>query len=96
MRIDVYTWQDAYVSTIGPEELLSLTHTDELNGEDSVDIYAQPNITELALALWKDKCEIITCREQDENLEGFKGRVSRDEWVRQAQEFVKEREDKTS
>lgn len=38
MRIDVYTWQDAYVATIGPEELLSLTHTDELNGEDSVDI----------------------------------------------------------
>lgn len=32
----------------------------------------------------------------DENLEGFKGRVSRDEWVRQAQEFVKERENKTS
>lgn len=38
MRIDVYTWQDAYVATIGPEELLALTHTDELNGEDSVDI----------------------------------------------------------
>lgn len=32
----------------------------------------------------------------DENLEGFHGRVSRDEWVRQAQRFVKERENKTS
>ncbi|MBP5354613.1 MAG: ATP-binding cassette domain-containing protein [Lachnospiraceae bacterium] len=42
-----------------------------VTGADSVDIYAQPNITELALALWKDKCEILTCREQDENLEGF-------------------------
>ena len=42
-----------------------------VTGTDSVDIYAQPNITELALALWKDKCEILTCTEQDENLEGF-------------------------
>lgn len=32
----------------------------------------------------------------DENLEGFKGRVSRDEWVRQAKEFVKESDGKTS
>ncbi|WBU60706.1 NADH-quinone oxidoreductase subunit E [Paracoccus albus] len=32
----------------------------------------------------------------DENLEGFKGRVSRDEWVRQAREFVKESDGKTS
>ncbi|TKW67419.1 MAG: NADH-quinone oxidoreductase subunit E [Paracoccus denitrificans] len=32
----------------------------------------------------------------DENLEGFKGRVSRDEWVRQARQFVKERDGKTS
>ena len=42
-----------------------------VTGADSVDIYAQPNITELALALLKDQCEIITCKEQDENLEGF-------------------------
>lgn len=38
MRVDVYTHQDAYVGTIGPSELLALTHTDELNGEDSVSI----------------------------------------------------------
>ena len=44
------------------------------------------------IAAWTD-AEIAWV---DENLEGFKGRVSRDEWVRQAQEFVKEREDKTS
>ena len=42
-----------------------------VTGEDSVDIYAQPNITELALALWKDRCEILSCSEQDENLESF-------------------------
>lgn len=39
------------------------------------------------IATWDDE-EIAWV---DENLEGFKGRVSRDEWVRQAQVFVKER-----
>ena len=38
---------------------------------DTVDVYAQPNITELALALWEDRCEILSCTEHDENLEGF-------------------------
>lgn len=55
MRIDVYTWQDAYVSTIGPEELLSLTHTDELNGEDSVDIVTTFALKQGYRLVWADR-----------------------------------------
>lgn len=55
MRIDVYTWQDAYVATIGPEELLSLTHTDELNGEDSVDIVTTFVLKQGYRLVWADR-----------------------------------------
>lgn len=55
MRIDVYTWQDAYVSTIGPEELLSLTHTDELNGEDCVDIVTTFALKQGYRLVWVDR-----------------------------------------
>lgn len=55
MRIDVYTWQDAYVATIGPEELLSLTHTDELNGEDSVDITTTFALKQGYRLVWADR-----------------------------------------
>lgn len=55
MRIDVYTWQDAYVSTIGPEELLALTHTDELNGEDSVDITTTFALKQGYRLVWADR-----------------------------------------
>lgn len=55
MRIDVYTWQDAYVSTIGPEELLSLTHTDELNGEDSVNIVTTFALKQGYRLVWADR-----------------------------------------
>lgn len=55
MRIDVYTWQDAYVSTIGPDELLSLTHTDELNGEDSVDIVTTFALKQGYRLVWADR-----------------------------------------
>ena len=55
MRIDVYTWQDAYVSTIGPKELLSLTHTDELNGEDSVDIVTTFALKQGYRLVWADR-----------------------------------------
>lgn len=54
MRIDVYTWQDDYVATIGPEELLSLTHTDELNGEDSVDITTTFALKQGYRLVWAD------------------------------------------
>lgn len=55
MRIDVYTWQDAYVSTIGPKELLSLTRTDELNGEDSVDIVTTFALKQGYRLVWADR-----------------------------------------
>lgn len=55
MRIDVYTWQDAYVSTIGPDELLVLTHTDELNGEDSVDIATTFALKQGYRLVWADR-----------------------------------------
>lgn len=55
MRIDVYTWQDVYVATIGPEELLALTHTDELNGEDSVDIATTFALKQGYRLVWADR-----------------------------------------
>lgn len=55
MRIDVYTWQDVYVATIGPEELLALTHTDELNGEDSVDITTTFALKQGYRLVWADR-----------------------------------------
>lgn len=55
MRIDVYTWQDVYVATIGPEELLALTHTDELNGEDSVDIATTFTLKQGYRLVWVDR-----------------------------------------
>lgn len=55
MRIDVYTWQDVYVATIGPEELLALTHTDELNGEDSVDIATTFALKQGYRLVWVDR-----------------------------------------
>lgn len=55
MRIDVYTWQDAYVSTIGPDELLVFTHTDELNGEDSVDIATAFALKQGYRLVWVDR-----------------------------------------
>ena len=35
------------------------------------DIYGSPNITDLALNLWDEKCKIISVSEHDENLESF-------------------------
>lgn len=35
------------------------------------DIYGSPNITDLALSLWDEKCKIITVSEHDENLESY-------------------------
>lgn len=55
MRIDVYTWQDVYVATIGLEELLALTHTDELNGEDSVDIATTFALKQGYRLVWADR-----------------------------------------
>ncbi len=37
---------------------------------EMADIYGSPNITDLALSLWDEKCKIITVSEHDENLFG--------------------------
>ena len=55
MRVDVYNHQDAYVGTIGPSELLALTHTDELNGEDSVSITTSFPLKQGYRLVWADR-----------------------------------------
>ncbi len=54
MRVDVYSRHDAYVGTIGADELLSFTHTDELNGEDSVTISTTFPLAEGQRLVWED------------------------------------------
>ncbi len=54
MRVDVYTWQDAYVATIGPDALLVFAHTDELNGEDSVAITTTFPLKQGYRLVWHD------------------------------------------
>lgn len=54
MRVDVYTWQDVFVGTIRPEELLSFVHTDELNGEDSVAITTTRELKQGYRLVWTD------------------------------------------
>ncbi|MBP0976356.1 MAG: ABC transporter ATP-binding protein [Oscillospiraceae bacterium] len=37
----------------------------------TADVYAKPNITQLSLALDKEKCEVLSATEHDESLESF-------------------------
>lgn len=39
--------------------------------KEYADIYASPNITDLAFSLWDEKCKIVSVYEHDESLEGF-------------------------
>ena len=39
--------------------------------KEYADIYASPNITDLAFSLWDEKCKIFSVYEHDESLEGF-------------------------
>lgn len=39
--------------------------------DENADVYAKPNLSQLALALLKENCEIISSTERDENLESF-------------------------
>ncbi len=55
LRIDVYTWQDGYVGTVGPDKLYAFTHTDELNGEDSVAITTTFPLKQGYRLVWADK-----------------------------------------
>ena len=43
----------------------------KVTDDEHIDIYAKPNITRLAASLDKEGCEILSCTEHDENLEGF-------------------------
>ena len=52
--------------------VLDSMHIDyEIIDENKADIFAKPNITELALELIKENCEILSVNEHDESLESF-------------------------
>ena len=52
--------------------VLDSMHIDyEIIDENKADIFAKPNITELALELVKEGCEILSVSEHDESLESF-------------------------
>ncbi|MBQ4226443.1 MAG: ABC transporter ATP-binding protein [Oscillospiraceae bacterium] len=52
--------------------VLDSMHIDyEIIDENKADIFAKPNITELALELIKENCEILSVSEHDESLESF-------------------------
>lgn len=43
----------------------------EIISDMLADVYAKVNISQLSLELSKENCEILSCREQDESLEGY-------------------------
>lgn len=55
MRVDVYDRHDAYVGTIGPSQLLSMVHTDELNGSDELSITTAFPLHEGYRLVWADR-----------------------------------------
>lgn len=55
MRIDVYDRHDAYVGTIGPRQLLSMVHTDELNGSDELALRTTFPLHEGYRLVWADR-----------------------------------------
>lgn len=55
MRIDVYSRHDAYIGTIGPGELLSMVHTDELNGSDELAVTTTFPLHEGERLVWTDR-----------------------------------------
>ena len=55
MRVDVYDRHDAYVGTIGPRQLLSMVHTDELNGSDELAITTAFPLHEGYRLVWADR-----------------------------------------
>ena len=62
--------------TVTATSALALVHDSmnisyQINDETHEDIYAKPAITQLALALNKEHCEIISAEEHDESLESF-------------------------
>lgn len=55
MRVDVYDRHDAYVGTIGPRQLLSMVHTDELDGSDELAITTAFPLHEGYRLVWTDR-----------------------------------------
>ena len=55
MRVDVYDRHDAYVGTIGPRQLLSMVHPDELNGSDELAITTAFPLHEGYRLVWADR-----------------------------------------
>ena len=55
MNISVYDRADNFVRTITPNQLLVFVHTDELNGEDSVNISTLAPLAQGERLVWKDK-----------------------------------------
>lgn len=43
----------------------------KITGSSTADVFGAPNITQLALKLWEDKCEILSAAEREESLESF-------------------------
>lgn len=54
MRVDVYDRQDRFVRSIGGANLLSFTHSDELNGDDHVDITSTVPLSSGYRLVWRD------------------------------------------
>ena len=48
---------------------MDMEHT--INDDTTADIYARPNISELVFALADKNCQLISCSECEETLEGF-------------------------
>lgn len=55
MRIDVYSRHDVFQGSIADNELLSLVHTDELNGSDELAITTTHPLHEGERLVWKDR-----------------------------------------
>lgn len=54
MRVDVYDRQDGFVGTIGDGQLLKLVHSDELNGEDTLEITTTFHLFGGYRLVWRD------------------------------------------
>lgn len=54
IRVDVYSRHDEYLGTISRDQLMGFTHSDELNGEDSVRITAAFPLSEGMRLVWRD------------------------------------------
>lgn len=59
MRVDVFGRQGAFVGSIGSEAIVSAVHTDELNGEDSLDISTTYPLSAGYRLVWSDRAGTV-------------------------------------